>query len=332
MSNVHLFALGGTIASIPLSTGGVAPSLTAEEIISTAGIDESIKVSASNFRQVSSGDLTIEDMLMLAEAIKDKWHSGVDGIVVTQGTDTIEETSFALDLLVRSNIPIVVTGAMRHPKLSGSDGPANVAAAVAVASSPVARGLGALVVLNDEIHAARFVRKSHTQSPSAFSSPIGPIGWLAEGKPYVLVRLKRTPELPRPIDPGSDNIAALYKVVINDDGRILKKLHSEGYQGLVLEALGGGHVPSKMVPTIAELAKKMPVVLTSRTRNGRILRETYGSTGSERALLAHGVIDGGWLDGVKLRILLELLLRVGLKKEVVQEYIHAFDVDGSLKG
>ncbi len=327
MPHVHLFALGGTIASVPLPAGGVAPSLTAEEIVRAAGVDEAIDVSASNFRQMPSGDLTTDDMLMLAEAIEDKARSGIDGVVVTQGTDTIEETSFALDLLVRSEIPVVVTGAMRHPKLSGSDGPANVSAAVAVAVSSMARGLGTLVVLNDEIHTARFVQKRHTQSPSAFGSPTGPIGWVTERKPYILVRLKRAPELPRPIATNPGNLSALYKVVMGDDGRMLEKLPSLGYKGLALEALGGGHVPAKMVPIVAELARQMPVVLSSRTRNGRVLRETYGFSGSEMDLFARGVIDGSWLDGVKLRMLLELLLRAGVERGDVQEYIHAFDAD-----
>jgi L-asparaginase len=327
LPRVHLFALGGTIASVPLSAGGVAPSLTAEEIVRAAGVDEAIDVSASNFRQMPSGDLTTDDMLMLAEAIEDKARSGIDGVVVTQGTDTIEETSFALDLLVQSDIPVVVTGAMRHPKLSGSDGPANVSAAVAVAASAMARGLGTLVVFNDEIHAARFVQKRHTQSPSAFISPTGPIGWVAERKPYILVRLKRAPELPRPIATNPGNLSALYKVVMGDDGRMLEKLPSLGYKGLVLEALGGGHVPAKMVPIVAELARQMPVVLSSRTRNGRVLRETYGFSGSEMDLFARGVIDGSWLDGVKLRMLLELLLRAGVGRGGVQEYIHTFDVN-----
>src|SRR6185369_12505756 len=107
----------------------------------------------------------------------------VDGVVVTQGTDTIEETSFALDLLVRSPRPVVVTGAMRNPTLAGPDGPANLLAAVQVAAAPQAAGQGALVVFNDEIHAARFVRKTHTSSPSTFQSvTAGAIGWVVESK------------------------------------------------------------------------------------------------------------------------------------------------------
>jgi L-asparaginase len=114
---------------------------------------------------------------------------------------------------------------------------------------------------------------------------------------------------------------------MGDDGRALEKLPSLGYKGLVLEALGGGHVPARMVPIVAELARQMPVVLSSRTRNGRVLRETYGFSGSEMDLFARGVIDGSWLDGVKLRMLLELLLRAGVERGGVQEYTHAFDAD-----
>lgn len=133
----------------------------------------------------------------MATEITRLFEEGSDGIVITQGTDTIEETAFVLDLLVDAETPIVVTGAMRNPSLPGADGPANLLASVQVASSFAARGLGTLVVFNDEVHAARFVRKTHTQNPATFrSSPVGPIGWISEGTPRIPTRLPKSPRIP----------------------------------------------------------------------------------------------------------------------------------------
>ncbi len=137
------------------------------------------------FRQTASGDLGFDDLIALAAEITAGFEAGAAGAVVVQGTDTIEETSFILDLLIDVPNPVVVTGAMRNPTLAGADGPANLRAAVQVAASPQARGPGCLVVLNDEVHAARFARKAHTANPAAFrSATAGPIGrWSRTGSP-----------------------------------------------------------------------------------------------------------------------------------------------------
>src|SRR6185437_15072259 len=136
--------------------------------------------------------ISFTDLLGLRDEILRRVEDGSAGIVITQGTDTIEETAFALDLLWAGHAPIVITGAMRNPTLPGADGPANLLAAVRVAASPAARGLGVLVVIADEIHAARFVSKRHTQSPAAFAALAGPLGWVSEGDVrIVLVPVKR---------------------------------------------------------------------------------------------------------------------------------------------
>ena len=144
-------------------------------------ISEVAEVSAESFRQVPGSELTLEDLIELAAEIEGRIDAGAVGVVVTQGTDTIEETSFVLDLLVNRDAPVVVTGAMRNPTLPGAEGPANLLASVGVATAEAARGLGAVVVLNDEIHAARFVQKSHTSNLATFRSPLaGPIGYVFE--------------------------------------------------------------------------------------------------------------------------------------------------------
>src|SRR6201996_6882551 len=182
---VVLFTLGGTIASTP-AAGGVVPRLSGADLLtSVPGLDRAgLEVKVHDFRQVPSSSLTIGDILDLAVAIREQVGAGADGVVVSQGTDTIEETVFLLDLLYDGDAPVVFTGAMRHPMLAGADGPANLLAAVTVAASPQARGLGCLVVFGDEIHAARFVRKAHTTSITAFiSPPTGPLGGVGAGRP-----------------------------------------------------------------------------------------------------------------------------------------------------
>jgi L-asparaginase len=206
---------------------------------------------------------------------------------------------------------------MRNPSLAGADGPANLLASVQVAASPVARRLGTLIVLNDEIHAARFVRKTHPQNPAAFgSSPVGPIGWVVEDVPKIAVDLPRIPHLLVPRRYQSKSVALL-TVALGDDGSLLRAVEGSGYAGLVVEAMGGGHVPAVMVEALASLAEKMPVVLASRTGGGETLRRTYGFPGSETDLLRRGLISAGPLDGLKARLLLMLLMLSGIERKEV---------------
>lgn len=321
---VTVFSLGGTIASTKSSggSGGVAPKLGAAELISAVPqLHEVAELKAEAFRQTASGDLTFDDMVALASAIEKERASGVQGVVVTQGTDTIEETCFVLDLLISPGNPVVVTGAMRNPTLPGADGPANLLSAVQVASSEEAQGHGVLVVLNDEIHAARFVRKTHTSSPSTFRSmTAGPVGWVTEGR--ARVALAPTRPLPTLAVDGEVPAVAMVRMCLGCDSGFIEKVEALGYRGLVVEAYGGGHVPARLVPALERLASRMPVVLASRAGAGELLQETYGFPGSERDLLGRGLIASGFLDGLKARILLSLLLASGRDASGIRE---AFD-------
>ena len=315
LPKVAVLSLGGTIAMTGDSGSGATPTLTGEDLVSAVPqLAEAAEVTAYSFRQVPGAHLDLEDLTKLAEEIPHLFKEGLDGIVITQGTDTIEETAFVLDLLVDAEAPIAVTGAMRNPSLPGADGPANLLASVQVAASTIARGLGTLVVLNDEVHAARFVRKTHTQSPATFrSSPVGPIGWISEGSPRIPARLRRSPRIAIPRNAKS-NMVALLTVSIGDDGRLLPSIKDSGYSSLVLEAMGGGHIPAEMVEHVASLTKTMPVVLASRTGAGEILSRTYGFQGSETDLLERGLISAGPLDGLKARLLLTFLLLSGVER------------------
>ena len=150
--------------------------------------------SASKTSATSRGaSLDFADLYELVAAINEALNDGCVGPVVTQGTDTIEEVAYALDLLLPTDAPVVVTGAMHNPTMAGADGPANILAAIRVATSPCARGLGCLVVLNDQVHAASWVQKAHTSSPNAFVSPDpGPLGHVIEGRVHIPVRIRRS--------------------------------------------------------------------------------------------------------------------------------------------
>ena len=306
---VIIFSLGGTIASLPTedTSGGVVPSIEASALVrSVPGLESLARVESRTLRQMSSANISLADLVEVADAIHGAFASGVDGVVVTQGTDNIEETSFAIDLLVRDERPVVITGAMRNPSLVGADGPANIRAAVAVAVSPRARGMGTLVVMNDEVHAARFVRKTHLSSLSAFSSPqTGPLGVVVEGRVHVYTRVE--PLFSARPD-GAVAPVALLRCALGDDGRIVSALPGLGYRGLVLEGFGGGHVPEAMVAPLVELVAVMPVVLASRTGAGVVLESTYGFAGSEIDLLTRGLLSAGALDGLKARVALSLAL------------------------
>lgn len=321
LPQVSVFSLGGTIASTGdpgAAGGGVTPQLGAQDLVAAVPLlSECATLETVTFRQKPSGDLTFEDLVALAEEIDHRFRSGATGVVVTQGTDSIEETSFALSLLVGGPRPVVVTGAMRNPTLPGADGPANLLAAVQVAASPAAQGLGTVVVFNDQIHSSRFVRKTHTSSPATFASPtVGPLGWVVEGRIRVAFRPAGEPLRISPRSAALPSVALL-RTCLGDDARMVEQVESLGYAGLVVEAFGGGHVPAGMVPALEALASRVPVVLASRTGSGEVLSETYGFPGSERDLLARGLIHAGALDGLKARVLMTLLLAEGADTSAV---------------
>jgi L-asparaginase len=318
--SVAVFGLGGTIAMTHAPGGGVSPALSAAGLLAAVpglgGIGADLRT--VDFRQKPGASLSFDDLYRLTAAINDALDSGCTGAVVTQGTDTIEETSYALDLLLPTRAPVVVTGAMRNPTMAGADGPANILAAVRVALSPAARGLGCLVTLNDEIHAARWVRKTHASSPAAFASPgHGPLGDVTEGRVRIPVALRHRSPAIEP-DPGRPVRVGLATVVLGDDGSLVEAL-AERANGLVVAGFGVGHVPAGLAPVLGALAERIPVVLASRTGGGPVHDRTYGFPGSERDLLARGLISAGYLDPLKARVLLHLLIGSGAEARRIRE-------------
>ncbi|BAS06753.1 L-asparaginase [Arthrobacter sp. Hiyo4] len=327
LPRIAVITLGGTIASVPDSSGNDAvPKMTAEALFD--GVPQARKLATLapySFRQYPSGDLSLKDILELAGLIEDMAQAeNIDGVVITQGTDTLEETSFLLDLLLTTDLPVVLTGAMRNPGLPGADGPANLLGAVQVATNPQSRGLGPVVVFNDEIHLPRFVRKMHSASTAAFSSPnAGPIGWINEGRVRIPLRpATRTRALPRELISTSRlPRVALLKLGLDAEEALIGLVLQDGFDGIVIETFGGGHVPRQLMPSLTAAADKIPVVFASRTGAGEVYESTYGFPGSEKDLLSRGLLSSGILDGLKSRLLLTLLLATGgVRDEISQRF------------
>jgi L-asparaginase len=301
---ITLLAAGGTIA---MRGDHAVPALDAEGLVAAVPELAAHDVQVRDVSTLPGALLSLDDLLAIARAATEAAGGG-RGVVVTHGTDTIEETALLCDLLHAGAAPIVVTGAIRPASAAGADGPANLLAACATAAAPEARGLGALVAFAGELHAARWARKVRATSPVAFGSPaLGPVGWVDENRVRVAARPARGPRL---------DVARL-------DFRIPVLLFGAGDRGegaadaaaradgLVAVVPGAGHAHPELLATLDALTARMPVVAASRPDQGRILRETYGFAGSERDLRASGLIPAGALSPSAARIALLACLGAG---------------------
>lgn len=314
--SVTVLFLGGTIGMTAQGDGGATPRLGADDLLAGLPGTDRLDLRGIDLFRVGSSHLTFDHVLAVAREAEKAVAGGADGVVVVQGTDSLEETAYLLDLLWPHDRPLVLTGAMRNPGLPGPDGPANLVAALAVAGDPACAGLGAVVVLNDEVHAARSVAKRHTSLPSAFESPHrGPVARMLEGTPVVLGRVPRRGVLPRP-----ERLTArvrLHLSALDDDPAVLCAL-ADGADGLVVAGFGAGHLKTDVAEAAGDLAGRMPVVLASRTGSGAVHARTYGGPGSERDLLGRGLVSAGHLDPLKARLLLTVLLSNAATPEQVR--------------
>jgi L-asparaginase len=311
LPHVVVLATGGTISSVPGGQGeGVAPSLTGADLLAELpDLTDVARIDARQLLQTMSYNLSRTDLLTTARAVVEAVAAGADGVVLTQGTDTIEETSFLLSLVLDRTTTCVVTGAMRNPALPGADGPANLDAAVRlIAARP---GLGPVVCFNDEIHDPWVVRKSNTSNPATFTSGpgAGPLGWVVEERVRIIHRPVERPTLPLPTAPPPP--IAVLAAPVGDDLRLLRHVEDAGYAGVVVDGLGGGHLPERALELLTAVAARIPVVIASRTGSGDVLRSTYRAPGAEIDLISRGLLPAGYLSAPKARLLLAMLLACG---------------------
>jgi L-asparaginase len=293
---------------------GVIPTAEASDLLAVVpGLVAVAELHVETLLKKPGACLDVADVLSVLDWANARVAEGAAGVVVVQGTDTLEEVAYLLDLLWAHDEPLVLTGAMRHPAQLSADGPTNLYAAVAAAAYPGCRGLGVTVVINDEIHAARRVTKGDTSSLGAFSSgPFGLLGRLHEGRLTVTNRPTRLPPLPRP--PAVGHLVPVLESTLGDRGDMLRLVLQTGAaDGVVLAGFGAGHLHEEAARAIA--VNRVPVVFASRTGRGPVFEETYGFPGSERDLIARGAIPAGWLTSRQARLLLLLLIANGTTRE-----------------
>lgn len=320
---VAVLSMGGTISCAPGETEGLVPSRASADGLSLPDVE----IRSLSWSLTDSTEITLDELVRLALEIRRLVATGIDGVVVTQGTDTLEESVYAMSLLRPLERPVVFTAAMRAPDRPGSDARSNLQAAVRASVDPaLARSReGAVVVMDDRIHAARSVHKTHTQRLDAFDSgEAGPLGVLAEGVPILLGEAPASP-VPALLDRdrGGSAPVAMLTAVLDDDTALLEALLPLGYRGLVIEGAGGGHVSSAAAEALGEIAREIPVVLAARPRGGAVLTRTYGSPGAEIDLLSRGCVPAGLLSALKVRMLLALLLRTEMPRAALEEILRA---------
>jgi len=307
---ITLISTGGTIAmGVDPKAGGAVPLLSGEDLLKNVpSLRDVARVDMVNFCSKPGAHLLLSEILELSQVIQNLFEQNqADGVVITHGTDTLEETAYALDLLLQSDNPVVVTGAMKNASQPGYDGPANLLNSILTAATDASRSKGVMVVFNNEIHLARDVTKVSATQLNAFRSPLfGPVG-IIYGKRVQFVRERGLRES-IPVKRISAQVE-LIKFTLGMSNFLLEALRDSPEDGVVVEGAGVGHVSETVAEGIKGLldAGKV-VVLTTRCYEGLVLEDSYAFVGSEKYLRDLGVIVAPGLNGPKARIKLMLAL------------------------
>ena len=316
MPRVAVVFTGGTISTVfdPVA-GGNVPVLDGAAILArTPGIDEIAEVVTIDRGRLAASHFTFAQLLEIAAVVREALADPtIDGAVIVQGTDTIEETSFCWDLVLDGSKPVVVTGAMLSSDMPGFDGPANLRAAVRVASAPEMRGVGTVVCLAGSIEAADDAQKSHTTALDTFGSPnFGSLGKVAGGE--IVVSRERGPRRHVATGRAADPVY-LVTATVAADGVLLDAAVAAGAAGIVVAATGTGNTdPSLLAAAERAMAAGIPVALASRCPGGRATA-AYAFPGAGATWLRAGALPVGTLCALKVRVALALGLGAGLDRD-----------------
>lgn len=306
---------GGTISmKVDKRLSAAIPAMSSEEIMSlVTNIDKIAEVEVIPFARIPGPHMSPELMLDLSKLVKKTLlREEICGVVITHGTDSLEETAYFLDLIVNSEKPVIILGSMRNASELGYDGPSNLSAAICTAVSPDSRNRGVLVTLNNEVNLASEVTKTHTMSLDTFKSfSFGPLG-IVDGDEVIYYRDVKRKSC---INTNSvETSVDLIKAVSGMDSKYINFCIENGTKGIVIEAMGRGNTPPLMIEGIKNaISKNIPVIIVSRCPMGRVL-DSYGYEGGGKMIKNLGAIFGGDLNGQKARI--KLMLALSLTNDV----------------
>lgn len=322
LDKVLLIATGGTIAMRKDETGKVVPAVSGHELLeSLPELTKQANWDVCDFSNVASCNMDPDQMRNLANVIEQHFRddSSLRGIVITHGTDTLEETAYFLDISIKDPRPVILTASQRDASETDSDGPRNLTNAMRIALDPRAVGRGVVIALNEEIHAARDVRKLHTNHVDAFNSgEKGALGTIDTGE----VIWHRKPE--QTIKLGVPKTLALVGICKAYTGMPRSTLHGivqEAPEALVIEAFGRGNLPPHLVPEISDLIKRgIPVVVTSRCLFGRT-SPVYGYPGGGADLERIGAWFSADLSTEKVRLFMSIALGQGMDAQTLKDML-----------
>ena len=313
MKNILIVFTGGTFSMrIDEATGGAVPHFSGNDLLDMMPeVKQLANVSIYDFGKYPGPHMTPELMLTLSKKIQEFLSAGnIDGVIVTHGTDTLEETAYLLDLTIKTDTPVVVIGSMKNSSEPDWDGPRNLKDAIQICLNPNSYGMGVLVCLNGEINAASEVTKTHTDNVETFHSlDFGALGFVNKGRVF----FNRMPRKLETLQADKINTKVdLLKVYAGMNDKFFKCSADSGTEGIVIEAMGVGNVPPAAFEGIKYAVEKgIPVVLVSRCPAGETL-DIYGYPGAGKWLHKIGVIFADYLNGQKARI--KLMLALGVTK------------------
>lgn len=320
---MRIIAVGGTIA---MSGERAVPALDAAALVRAvpelAAVEQ---LQAETALELPGPHVSLRQALDVANRAREAAEAG-EGVVVTTGTDTMEELAALCAMSYGGDAPIVLTGANRPASSPGADGPANLLDAVALAGSSAAADLGVVVVFGGEIHAAMAVRKVDSTGPAAFGSPVaGPLGRVVEGRPWLHARpIRATPLKVQRLEYR----VAIVTAVLGDEGDVLAEL-AASRDGLVLVALGAGHLSASAIAELRTALEQIPVLITCRPDRPSMLFDTYGFEGAERDLRQSGAICVPFLSPQAARIALLCCLGAGLERSDMARALAPWDAAGA---